>query len=104
MRRPPRLIRLACLMLLAFAGCGRPPQLGDDKASFKAVDALYTAVSLRELEHLDRCDRVLRDLRAKGSLSEAAGASLDAIIAEAREGKWEDAQARLGTFMRGQTR
>jgi hypothetical protein len=91
-------------MLLAFAGCGRPPQLGDDRESFKAVDALYTAVSLRNPQHLDRCERVLHDLQAKEKLSAAAGGSLDAIIAEARGGEWEEAQARLATFMRGQRR
>src|SRR5882757_7688672 len=91
-------------LALAAGGCGRAPQIGADKDSFKAVDALYTAVSLRDLQHLDRCAKALRDLKAEGKLPEAAGQSLDAIVAEAREGHWEQAQGRLGDFMRGQRR
>lgn len=91
------------LLLLLWAGCS-PPQLGDDKASFKAVDALYTAVSLREIEPLNRCEQVLHDLRSQGNLSAAAGDSLDAIVATARAGRWEEAQRNLGSFMRGQRR
>jgi len=104
MNRPTRLNLLAGLMLASLAGCGRPPQLGDDKASFKAVDALYTAVSLRNLDHLQRCESVLHDLRAKGNLTPPAADSLDAVITEARGGQWEEAQLHLGGFMRGQRR
>src|SRR5437588_8420428 len=94
---------LSSLLALAFAGCS-PPQIGADKDSFKAVDALYTAVSLRDPRLLDQCEKALQDLRAKGQLPEAAGGSLGAIVSEARAGRWEVAQSRLGDFMRGQRR
>ena len=100
MRRGFPLILLTTLL----GGCGRPPQIGADPAAFKTVDALYTAVSLREPDLLSRTDRSLGDLRASGKLPESAARSLDAIIAEARAGGWESAQARLGRFMRGQRR
>jgi hypothetical protein len=102
MRRTALATLLVSLLVLAFGGCGRPPQIGGDRDSFKAVDALYTAVSLRDPKHLDRCEKTLRDLQAKGKLPEAAGKSLEAIVSEARERKWEVAQSRLGDFMRGQ--
>lgn len=94
----------AWLLASSLGGCGRPPQIGADKETFKAVDALYTAVSLRDPKLLDGCEKTLSDLKSHGKLPESAGASLDAIIAEARGGKWEDAQGRLGHFMRGQRR
>jgi hypothetical protein len=104
MNRSPLVRRLAFLIALAFLGCGRPPQLGEDRASFKAVDALYTAVSLRDPKLVDQCEGSLRGLQTKGTLSEAAASSLGAIIVKAKEGEWEVAQGRLGDFMRGQTR
>src|SRR6478752_7718895 len=97
-------IFLSALLAVACEGCGGPPQIGADRDSFQAVDALYTAVSLRDSQLLARCDKTLQDLRAKGKLPEAVGQSLESMIAEAREGKWEDAQGRLGDFMRRQRR
>ncbi len=96
------LVALGVFLLLS--GCGRPAQIGPDREAFQAVDALYTAVSLRETEPLDRCERSLHDLREQGKLPEGAGRTLDAIIAQARDGEWETAQSRLGDFMRGQRR
>ena len=94
---------LSSLLALAFGGCG-PSQIGADKDAFKAVDALYTAVSLRDPRLLDQCEKTLQSLQAKGQLPEAAGESLKAIVSEARAEKWEVAQSRLGDFMRGQRR
>ena len=93
----------ASLLLPGFGGCG-PPQIGADRDVFKNVDALYTAVSLRDPALLDRCAGKLRALRDAGKLPPAAGRSLEGIVAEARGGKWERAQSRLGDFMLGQTR
>ncbi|WP_406697506.1 hypothetical protein V5E97_01480 [Singulisphaera sp. Ch08] len=104
MNRSPLPRRVACLLVLAFSGCGRPPQIGEDRAAFKAVDALYTAVSLRDPKLLDQCEGELRSLQAKGGLSEAAGGVLGTIITKAKEGEWETSQSRLGDFMRGQRR
>lgn len=95
---------LALFVAFAVTGCGRPAQIGADREAFRAVDALYTAVSLRHTGHLDRCSKALADLQAQGKLPESAGRSLAAIVSEAREGRWEAAQGRLGDFMRGQRR
>ncbi len=95
---------LASFLVVGLGGCGGPPQIGVDEESFKSVDALYTAISLRDQKLVDRCDGRLRELKDGKKLPEAAGTSLDAIIVKARGGKWEDAQTRLGEFMRGQRR
>jgi hypothetical protein len=97
------LIPLAAACAWASAGCG-PAQIGEDQGAFKAVDALYTAVSLRDERLLAQCEKTLGELVASGQLPEAAAGSLDAIVAEAKGGHWESAQAHLGDFMRGQRR
>jgi hypothetical protein len=92
------------LLALAVGGCGGPPQIGGDERSFKAVDALYTAVSLRELKLVDQCEAELKGLHAAGSLGEDAAEALQSIIDEGKGGAWEDAQSRLARFMEGQRR
>jgi hypothetical protein len=106
MKRTVLITLLSALLIFAFTlgGCGRPAQIGKDRETFKAVDALYTAVSLRDPQLLQRCDQTLQSLRTSGKLAKAAHDSLESIVSEARAGKWEDAQSRLGDFMRGQRR
>jgi hypothetical protein len=104
MNRRASLIVACCLLTLVQTGCGRAPQLGGDRDTFKAVDALYTAVSLRDSSLLDQSAASLQGLRAAGKLPEAAARSLDAIVAEARSGKWGPAFERLSTFMEAQRR
>ena len=91
-------------LLLGLAGCGGPPQMGADAATFKAVDAFYTAVSLREPAPLDRCVQNFQELQAQGKLPESAARALHEIEDLARVGKWEEAQRRLADFMRSQRR
>jgi hypothetical protein len=91
-------------MILALAGCGGPAQIGGDPEAFKTVDALYTAVSLREPDHVDRCMAKLASLREAGKLESGPLEALEGIAAEAKSGSWEPAQSRLARFMRGQTR
>ena len=85
-------------------GCGGPPQMGPDREVFTMVDALYTAVSLREPNQLDRCSAELTRLLDGGKLPDSAHQALAAIIVEARGGEWESAQSRLRQFMLGQRR
>ena len=92
---------LCCSSLV---GCGGPPQMGADAETFKAVDAFYTAVSLREPETCDRCEQRLHTLHEQGKLPDAAARTLGEIEAQVHAGKWQEAQARLGDFMRGQRR
>lgn len=86
---------------LILGGCGQP-QLGPSPEAFKAVDALYTAVSVRDTSQLDRCEAALKQFQSDGSLPDAASGSISAIIAEARAGSWEPARQSLRDFMLAQ--
>ena len=101
-RTVPRPVALAFL-LLALGGCA-PAVLGPDREAFRAVDALYTAVSLRDPALLSRCESTLNELGAAGKVPADAGHALGAIVSEARGGAWESAQGRLAAFMEGQRR
>ncbi len=88
---------------LALGGCG-PPDMGVDKDAFKSVDALYTAVSLRDVQLVERCEGQLKALQVEGKLPSKAAASLEAIIAQGKSGEWEASQSKLASFMAGQRR
>jgi hypothetical protein len=94
------------LMMISFTmiACGRPAQIGADKDVFNAVDALFTAVSLRDPTLVDQCETRLNELKSQGKLPDAASKSLASIIEEARRGEWEPSQERLRKFMLGQRR
>src|SRR5437588_5108633 len=94
-------VTFSCVVL-ALVGCGGPPQLGEDRDTFKAVDALYTAVSLRDLKLVGQCEAKLKGLHDASRIPEDVFSSLESIIAEAKDGKWEPAQERLSNFMEGQ--
>jgi hypothetical protein len=94
----------ALFLTVITSGCFGPPQMGPDREAFKAIDALYTAVSLHEPAHLERCSGRLSELREAGKLPASAHDALAAIIAEAKGGQWEQSQARLRAFMLGQRR
>ncbi len=92
------------VLALVFCGCGGPAQIGEAPETFKAVDALYTAVSLREVKLVDPCHETLKGLHDAGKLGDDAFQSLEAMITDAKGGAWEDAQTRLSHFMQGQRR
>src|SRR4051794_33909140 len=48
-------IVLVSAFLLFLNGCGGPPQIGSDDKCFKAVDALYTAITAHEPGLLAQC-------------------------------------------------
>ena len=90
--------------MLAVSGCGRPAQIGGDKNAVKAVDALYTAVGLRDQKLVAECAARLKGLRDEDKISETAFNSLESIVAEAKDEKWESSQNHLIQFLEGQTR
>ncbi len=96
-------VTISCLVL-PFVGCGGPAQIGADRDSFKAVDALYTAVSLRDPKLVGQCEARLKGLRDASKMPQGAFSTLQSIIAETNDGRWEPAQDRLANFMEGQSR
>lgn len=95
---------LAVVPMLLVVGCGSPAQIGPDPEVFKTIDALYTAVSLRDPKLVDDCLKALTRHRDADKLPDDAFQALSAIIDEAGDGAWEDAQTRLSRFMLGQRR
>jgi hypothetical protein len=95
---------LVAAALLAAVGCGKPPQMGGDEEAFATVDALFTAVTARDVQKLAECERRLHELRDAGKLPKDAAEHLDGIVRKARGGGWESAAERLYAFMREQRR
>jgi hypothetical protein len=90
------------LLVLLLGGCGGPPQIGADRETFKTVDALYTAIGLRDAARVEQVGAKLKSLHDAGKLPDGAYRTLESIIEESREQKWEPALARLSRFMEGQ--
>jgi hypothetical protein len=97
-------VGLAALLVCAFVGWGRPPQMGPDEDVFKTVDALFTAVTSRDERLLGPCEQRLRASREAGKLPAEASDYLDGIIRTARDGQWQAAAERLHGFMKAQRR
>lgn len=78
--------------------------MGPDREAFRAVDAMFTAVSLREIGQLERSLSRLEALKDSERLPAPAFQALSEIAEVGRGGDWEAAQVRLRAFMRGQRR
>jgi hypothetical protein len=88
---------LAAVSALLVTGCAKPPQVS--QGNFKLIDGLRTAASARDSSWLEACDNLLEEGKKKGTVSDIEDQEFSAIIALAREGKWEQAEAaaiRLG--------
>jgi hypothetical protein len=81
-----------------------PPQLPDDPAVFKTVDALWTAVLSRDPRAVEACQHRLAAYRQAGRLPPAAAQRLDRVIGRAQAGAWEAAAQDLYPFMFQQQR
>jgi hypothetical protein len=95
---------LGLLLGVWFLGCGRLPQMGADPEVFKAVDALFTAVTSRDEKQLAECEQRLLTLIDAGKVPPAASGHLGKVIGTARAGGWESAAQTLYAFMRAQRR
>ena len=100
------LIGAASVVLVAVAihFASRPPQMGADEDAFKTVDALYTAVRMKDASKVTQCETRLHAYRDAAKLGASAADFLDSVIAKARAGNWEAAVERLYDFMLAQRR
>lgn len=89
------------LAWFATSGCSRPAAL-DTSEGRKAAEALYTAVTSKKVDLLDRCDERLKTLQSDAKLSERAYQELMAISSNARDGRWQTAAEKLDWFIRHQ--
>jgi hypothetical protein len=100
------LASIAVLLLTVFAitRFDRPPQMGGDEDVFRTVDALFTAIGMRDEAKLADCERRVHQYQEAGKLPESSATYLAKIIARARAGNWENASKSLYEFMRAQRR
>ena len=91
-------------VVFGFVGCYRPAQMGADPAVFRTVDALYTAVTMRDANLVSRCQQELEGLRREGRLPASAAEDLESVVAMTRRDQWERAAGRLHDFMLAQRR
>ncbi|HEY3787636.1 MAG TPA: hypothetical protein VGL71_02220 [Urbifossiella sp.] len=94
----------AAAIAILFVSFSRPPRMGADRDVFKTVDALYTAVGLKDALKVTECERRLHQYRDEGKLPVAAARHLDRVIATTRAESWESAQESLYEFMLVQRR
>jgi hypothetical protein len=92
----------ALAALVAFLN--RPPQMGADEDVFREVDALYTAVRMKDEKRLGECEARLHTHRDAGKLPADPAKFLDRVIGKARGGKWDSAAETLYDFMLAQRR
>lgn len=79
-----------------------PPQMKTDEQVFNTVDALFTALTSRDMSRLDDCERRFKAYQEEGRMSQAVATRLDAVVKQARDGKWEPAAKKLYEFIMGQ--
>jgi hypothetical protein len=93
--RGVRVTRLAWL-LVALAGCGEPSER--EYKNRRELEALLTAVSLRNTRELEKDARRIDERHTSGQLSDARHGDLQAIVEQARKGDWAGAEKRAYEF------
>ena len=93
---------LCATLMLTLGGCQSVPQVVNDEAVYKKLDALYTAVTSRRRKLLGDSRGRLTNLHKAGRLSDAGFTVVGTIITEAENNQWADAAQHLFDFMRAQ--
>src|SRR5262245_24434830 len=98
------LLAAGAVVAVIYFYSGRTPQVGSDDESFRTLDALYTAVTSRNLDRLSATEARLKGLREQNRLPAPAADRIDAIISQARSGEWLPAAKELHAFVSAQRR
>ncbi len=85
---------------LSMIGCGRPQASSPDNQQL--IGSLRTAISARNPEWLEQNVEVLEERRAAGEVADAEYEEFQAIIAMAKEGRWEAAEREVTKFLNSQ--
>ena len=78
-------------LVLFLVGCGEPS--AEDRLNRRLLDAVLTAISMKNGRWLERDAQLLQQRREAGQLSEAAFRDLHSVIGKARAGDWAGAEA-----------
>jgi hypothetical protein len=84
-----RMNLLVCLMLL-FSGCGEPSVR--ELKNRRELEALLTAISLKNQKELDKDVQRIEERHKSGELSDASYKDLQAIAKKAQDGDWGAAE------------
>ncbi len=85
--------------LAVAAGCG-PPQVGP--GNYKLVAGLRTAISARRIDWLETTAKLASERHAAGELNDEQFAALESIIAQGRQGHWEQAESEVVRLSKAQ--
>ena len=77
-------------LVLVLAGCGEPSVR--ELKNRRELEALLTAISLRNQKELDKDIQRIEDRHASGELSDASYKDLQEIIKKAQAGNWGGAE------------
>ena len=92
-RKILRTAQVGLLMGLILAvGCG-PPQVGP--GNYKLVAGLRTAISARRIDWLETTAKIVSERHAAGELNDEQFAAIESIIAQSRQGNWEQAESEV---------
>jgi hypothetical protein len=83
-------------LLAALIGCGEPTE--QEYKNRRELEALLTAISLRNTKELEKDARRIDDRHTSGQLSDARHGDLQEIVAQARKGDWAGAEKRAYEF------
>ncbi len=75
---------------LALAGCGEPSER--EYKNRRELEALLTAITLKNKKELDKDIQRIEDRHASGELSDASHKDLQEIIKKAKDGDWGEAE------------
>jgi hypothetical protein len=85
------------ILILILAGCSGEPS-GRERENRRELEALLTAVSLRNKSELERDAARIEARHASGELSDAPYRTLRAILEKARAGDWSAAEKQAYEF------
>jgi hypothetical protein len=80
------------VLLLAVAGCGEPSER--ELKNRRELEALLTAISLKNAKELEKDIKRIDDRHASGELSDAGYKDLQEIVKKAQAGDWSEAEKR----------
>jgi hypothetical protein len=78
------------VLLLAVAGCGEPSER--ELKNRRELEALLTAISLKNTKELEKDIKRIDDRHASGELSDGGYRDLNEIVKKAQSGDWSSAE------------
>ncbi len=86
--------------LLLIGGCSRQTQVAP--ANRQLLESLRTAVSAQRADWLEANSKIIDERRASGGMTDTEYEAIEKIVADARAGRWAEADARVTKLAAGQ--